>query len=156
EELKALYARSRPAAAPTDLARLSDDELKALYARSRPASGPSDGILSNQSDDTLASGSLKNLGTSVIKSLAHIPGVYGDLREFVQYGSDRLFSKLHGESMEDLQRRRQEFEKRVPIPKVPSGHDIAQPVLNRTGEYQPTTEAGKLGATAVESGLSMA
>ena len=68
------------------------------------------------------------------------------MRKHAQYGFDRVASAIHGVPMERLQKQRQEFEQRranygMPsLPQAPSGHDIAAPILARTGEYHPISE----------------
>lgn len=121
--------------------------------------------LSNRATDTDTTGTLKNIGTTAIKGLAHIPGFAGDLSDLSKYLMARVHSGITGIPVEELQRREQEFEQRkadfgrrnlgLSIPGVPSGPDIAAPILAQTGEYHPTTEWGRIGAAAGETGLSM-
>lgn len=122
--------------------------------------------LQNRPDDSSVTGTAKNIGTTAIKGLAHIPGFAGDLRELSQYVMQRIHSGITGTPMEELQNRHQEFQRHkadferrnfgATIPSAaPSGHDIAAPVIEHTGEYQPTTGWGRLGAAAGETGLSM-
>lgn len=119
--------------------------------------------LQNRPDDSGMTGTLKNAGTTVIKGLSHIPGFAGDLRDLTDYLVMRAHSAASGTPMEELQRRRAGAEQAMTdatpsylrLPKPPSGHDIAAPVLERTGEYEPTTELGRIGAAAGEGGLSM-
>lgn len=121
--------------------------------------------LQNRPDDSDLTGTLKNAGTTGIKGLAHIPGFAGDLSDLAKYVMARIHSGITGAPVEELQRREQEFERRkadfgrrnlgFSIPSVPSGQDIAAPILEKTGEYQPTTSIGRLGAAAGETGLSM-
>lgn len=119
--------------------------------------------LQNRPDDTGSGGTLKNIGTTAIKGAAHIPGFAGDLRDLTKYLMARIHAGISGTPVDEVQRRQAENEKRriagtpvwARVPQVPSGHDIAAPILERTGEYQPTTEWGRLGAVAGETGLSM-
>ena len=130
-------------------------------------------------------GVLKNLGTAAIKGLAHIPGQLGDIAELPGHVADMAVSRatklgLGKRPMEisEVQKLRQAAVDKamnqaadfIPggawakrqiesIPRylrpLPSGADLAKPILEKTGEYEPTTEAGKLGAIGVEGGLSM-
>lgn len=119
--------------------------------------------LQNRPDDSDVVGTLKNAGTTAIKGLAHIPGFAGDLRDLSSYVMGRIKSGITGIPFEEVQRQHAENERRriqatptwLRIPEPPSGQDISAPILARTGEYQPTTEAGRLGAAAGEVGLSM-
>lgn len=121
--------------------------------------------LENRPDDTLGSGMTKNAGTAAIKGTTHIPGFAGDLSDMTRYILQRIHSGVTGTPMEELDQRHQDFLNRksdferrnfgFQMPSLPSGHDIAAPILERTGEYQPTTPEGRLGAAGIEGGLAM-
>lgn len=122
--------------------------------------------LENAPGDDDVTGTLKNLGTSAIKGLSHIPGLYGDLRDLPKYAVRRAKSVLQGRPLEEVWAESEARDKKIreldhpvnrqlPIPQAPSGHDISAPILKRTGEYEPTTTLGKYGATGVEGALAM-
>lgn len=122
--------------------------------------------LENRPDDSTVTGTLKNLGTAAIKGVSHIPGMLGDARDFAKYLTARGTAFATGRPVDDVQRDMEaETERRrnsgvlgriLDAPNyLPSGGSIAAPVLEKTGEYQPTTPMGRLGAAGVEGGLAM-
>lgn len=135
-----------------------------------PDQPPDTRPLANRPDDTDVSGTLKNLGTSLIKGLPHVPTpanpvFASDLNELTKYLVMRGHSALSGKSMEELQARRDALQKQMGessvgkaldfIPKMPTAEDVTAPILKRTGEYNPTTPAGRIGSAVVQTGASM-
>jgi hypothetical protein len=124
------------------------------------------GALSRAPDDTTTSGLLKGTGTAAIRGLADIPGMFGNLRELVDLGLSYGESKVTGQPFENVMvknRQLREELKSTPIGQLtasispPTGEQLARPVLERTGEYKPESEAGKIAqafGTAAFSGLS--
>jgi hypothetical protein len=119
--------------------------------------------LQNRPDDSGLAGTLKNAGTTTIKGLAHIPGFVGDLSDLSKYVMARIIAGISGTPVEQVMQRQAENERQrlqstptwARLPEAPSGHDISAPILKQTGEYQPTTTAGRIGAAAGETGLAM-
>lgn len=128
--------------------------------------------LQNRPDDTLASGAGKNLATSSIKGLSHIPGAGGDARDMANYVLGRVQGWIQGRPSDQVLKENADKDSDlwrtidanpvlrtnplVNLFRLPSGADIARPVLQQTGEYKPTTPEGRLGAAGVETGLAMA
>jgi len=119
--------------------------------------------LENTPDDGFWSGAAKNLGTAAVKGVSHIPGIVGDLRDMAGYVSGRAIAGISGTPSEEVFKQQAENERKrragtpawASVPQAPSGHDIATPVLEKTGEYTPTTPTGRAGSMAVEGGLAM-
>lgn len=131
-----------------------------------PVSAPHQGVLSNAPDDTTGTSMAKGAATAAIKGVGHILGAAGDLRGMTDYLVQRAHSWLSGVSMEEIQRRRAELEgKKAQLEKdnpwmgvvqaPPSGEYFSDPILKRTGEYEPTTGLGRAAMAAVEGGTSM-
>ncbi len=119
--------------------------------------------LQNRPDDTGASGTLKNAATSVIKGVGHIPGIVGDVRKLRDYLGARAYSGLTGTPSDQGLAALQAWRQRHPVLNAladptslaPSGEDFSKPVMEQTGEYQPTTDIGRIGSAALETGVSM-
>lgn len=144
-----------------------------LSGYSTPASGPPETIplaptgqekvLQNTPDDTDVTGTLKNLATSIIKGLPHIPHplnpvFYDDLNQLTAYLARRIHSATSGIPMERLAaqanlRARQRGES-GDVP-APLGDRVVAPILERTGEYKPTSDLGRIGSTAVQGASAM-
>jgi len=128
------------------------------------------GVLSNATDDGYLSGAAKGTATGVIKGLSHLPftGMIGDIRELGNLGMAYAGSKLSGRPIGDFMAAQKEFAEAAAKPKgivgralslldpmnLPSGQELAAPVLAKTGEYKPTSEMGKAGQTFVEGATS--
>ncbi len=141
---------------------LSDEELERI-ASGAPKPESKAGPLANAPTDTGWTGAAKNFATSAIRGLADIPGLPGNLGNTADYLMMRAHSKLSGIPVEELQRRNAAMDEKVrnsvpswlPNPRLPSGEQIAAPILSRTGEYEPTTIGGRIGSAATEIGTSM-
>lgn len=143
-----------------------------LDLSSGPQSGPprDRGVLDNAPDDDWVSSTAKAIPTTVIKGLAHAPGVFGDLRESGRYLGRRLMQGVTGDTPEVQEARGAALKKRayaenptvakalsvIPSTDVmPSGHDISSKIAKTTGEYRPQSTAGRYLMDAGEAGLSM-
>jgi hypothetical protein len=135
---------------------LSDDDVGL-------SSAPSSGALSNASDDDYLTSGAKSLGTAAIKGLAHTTPVTwaADTGNFADYVLARVHSMATGRPIEDVLA---DFAKRRaatganaidPSQILPSSQQVAAPVLNQTGEYQPTSELGKMGQAGLETAIGM-
>ena len=128
------------------------------------------GALENAPDDSWLTSTAKAIPTTIIKGLSHIPGQIGDIREGGQYLGRRLVGAFTGETPEQQETKGAKLRARAAaenpllakalsvIPStdvMPTGHDISAPVLKRTGEYVPTSTAGRYAMDAGEAGLSM-
>ena len=126
------------------------------------------GVLSNAPDDTTMSSLAKGTGTAVIKGLAHIPGFAGDIKSLgdaifagMQTGANKLVggNKTFADYMAENKKLKQDFEEAtknslIPkIPEPPSGADISNPILEKTGEYKPSSLPAKVGMAGVEGVL---
>lgn len=117
-------------------------------------------LLDNAPGESDTSSVLKGAGTALIKGVAGIPGMFGDVENFSSYLAQRAMAALQGKSHADFIRDRDEkFAKLRAEGKVlpgsgtwkPTSKDIYDPILKKTGEYEPTTTAGKYAMTAVEA-----
>jgi hypothetical protein len=128
------------------------------------ASSP--GVLSNSQDDGWGSGALKGAGTAVIKGLSHIPGTIGDLGGFADYLLARGVSAATGRPVEQVLAQQQaakaehaksglgRIESAIdPSRVMPTSEDVSAPVLSRTGEYQPTSELGRVSQAGLETAI---
>lgn len=133
-----------------------------------PSAGRERRVLENEPDDTLISSSAKAVPTTVIKGLSHIPGMFGDIRDLGKYAVRGAHSVVSGRPFADVWREGEENEQKLRegakgsavgrafrgMPQAPSGEDISAPILERTGEYKPTSMPGRWGMVAGEAGLS--
>ena len=123
-------------------------------------------MLDNAPDDDWISSTAKAVPTTIVKGLTHIPGMFGDLREGGQYLARRAIGAFTGETPEQLAAKGEKLRTRTNdtlvgkalrvIPStdiLPTGHDIAAPILKRTGEYVPTSTAGRYAMDAGEAAL---
>lgn len=126
---------------------LSDEDLAkekpALLSDADLTSSPQGPLANAPGGDSTESGIAKGTATAAIKGLAHIPGMVGDIRDMSRYVQSRV-------GLEGLRPRSASF-----WDLFPSGEDIARPILRRTGEYKPTSTAGRMASTGLETGLSM-
>ena len=139
------------AAAPADVppGNLSYDE-----AFPSPTSHPG-GALSNSSDDGYLSGAAKGTATALVKAASDIPGMFGSAMDMGDYLVARAQAKITGQPLDDVLAA-QAAERKAsadnpgwsryldPRNFLPSGQQIAAPVLAQTGEYVPTSETGRL------------
>ena len=121
-------------------------------------------------DDWLTS-TAKAVPTTIIKGLSHVPGMFGDAIEGGKYLGQRAAGFITGRTPEQQDARRAAYDKRFAeespllakalsvIPSaerwVPSGHDISSKIAKTTGEYEPTSTAGRYAMDAAEAGISM-
>ncbi len=128
--------------------------------------------LANRPDDTDIGGTLKNFGTSIIKGLPHVPSVANpvfanDMQNLTEYLTMRAQSAITGKPMEELQKnvaaKKKWIESQRPswAPNASvtdsgySGEKAIAPILEKTGEYEPQSTAGKIGSSVVQAGASM-
>jgi len=115
------------------------------------------GPLSNAADEGWASGAAKGAATATIKGLANIPGMFGNIREFGNYLGDRAYAAATGKPIEEVQAapRAHSWLPSWASPDVlPTGQQLAAPVLAKTGEYTPESEIGKIAQTGLETAVS--
>lgn len=110
------------------------------------------GMLSRGPDEGYLSGLTKGAATATIQGLAQIPGMFGNLRETSKMLSGKALEAM-GVPREEIERNRQLYS--GPADLMPTGAEIAKPILGLTGEYEPESYAGKLGMTGLETSLSM-
>lgn len=127
-------------------------------------------LLDNAPDDNWLTSTAKAVPTTIIKGLSHVPGMFGDLRESGQYLGRRLMGAFTGETPEQQESRGAKLKKRayaenpmlakalsvIPSTDVlPSGQDISKLVMERTGEYVPTSAVGRYAMDAGEAGIGI-
>jgi hypothetical protein len=136
---------SPPKGAPHSSPMMMTDEE--LFGSAKP------GALSRSSDEGWLSGAAKGAATGVLKGVANIPGFAGNLRALGDVASGYVL----GEKPEELRRKREAHSllpSLLPEKWLPTGAEIAAPVLEKTGEYKPESTVGKIGQAAVEGAVS--
>lgn len=137
--------------------------ISALDSAAAPAAAP--GPLANAAGDSTVSSIAKNVATGAIKGAADVPGFAGNIGNLADYlvaRGDHLFTGTPtDQTMASLQAARQpapgdSFLHRLvkmtdPRNLLPSGQDISNPVLAQTGQYVPTTLAGRALQAGVET-----
>lgn len=125
--------------------------------------------------DDILTGTGKNVLTGAIKGVADVAGLPGTIGQGADWLLDRGQSLLTGRPYEDVQSenalradavRRHEASDwgslgplgraigGIPDPsRLPTGPQIAAPILTRTGEYQPETEVGRMAQSGVENAV---
>lgn len=147
----------------TWLTTKSGDKIKKVYIT--PAVSPKPGFLANsEHDDNWAP--LKNIATGAIKGLGDAVGAIGNTANFVDYLLARGQSAITGQPLSDVQddlaARKAAYQKTAgPIGQIhnalapenvlPSGQDVYNTILDRTGEYIPTTEGQRLAQTGIQT-----
>jgi len=122
------------------------------------------GVLDNAPDDSALSSAAKGTGTALIKGVSSIPGMVGDLREGGKYLARRAIGAFTGETPQQLEAKGEKLRKRTDdtivgkalsiIPRadaLPTGSDIADPILKKTGEYKPESRWGKYAMLGLEA-----
>ncbi|MDX7949564.1 hypothetical protein P7D22_00015 [Lichenihabitans sp. Uapishka_5] len=127
-------------------------------------SGGAGGALANSPTDSNTSGFLKGAGTAVIKGLSDIPGIFGGAMDTADYLVARAQAKITGRPVADILKEQADLKEQSaadPVFKyadprnwLPSGEQIAAPVLAKTGEYKPDSELGKAAMAAGEAAVS--
>jgi hypothetical protein len=120
--------------------------------------------LDNAPGDTLITGIAKNAATGAIKGASWIGGWAGDLEHLAALGlagarsifNDKTTSQNLAEQDAKEARMQAYFKKNYGAGTdwVPTSEDIAAPVLERTGEYHPTTTAGRIGQVATSGAVA--
>lgn len=128
------------------------------------------GALGNKADDGVWA-PLKNIATGAIKGLGNSIGVIGNTANMADYVLARAEAAATGKPIDDVlaefaAKKRTQAENPSALGKIeqairpenvlPSGPDVYNPVLAKTGEYAPTTPGQKMaqaGVNAVFSGL---
>ena len=128
-----------------------------------PAGGAG-GALANSPTDSNTSGFLKGAGTAVIKGLSDIPGIFGGAMDTADYLVARAQAKITGRPVADILKEQADlkaqsaadpvFRYADPRNWLPSGEQVAAPVLAKTGEYKPDSELGKAAIAAGEAAVS--
>lgn len=168
-----LTVRAHDKAPPPEKDDLSDWD--AAFSGGAPGKGPqpaapstpnTTGPLANAPDEGWLSGLAKGAGTATIKGLSNIPGQIGNLGNFADYlvarGESAITGKPYEQVAQEQQVRRVQMEAASPLLKFtnpsnvfPTGAEVAAPILKQTGEYVPTTEAGRMAQAGVEAATSM-
>ena len=149
-----------PQTAPASTSRqpAPDADATADPSSTAPASGP----LSNTPDDSWTSGALKGAGTAVIKGLADVPGMLGGAMDLSDYLAARAQAVVQRRPADEVLKEWANAKAasaanpswtRYLDPRnfLPSGEQIAAPVLAQTGAYQPTSVPGRLAQAGVEA-----
>lgn len=176
-------ASPAPTATPTQGSSsfLTDDEVRAIDNAAPPAPKyltdaefltPStaqnpNGPLANSDSDNWLTSAAKSFGTAAIKGLSNSFGTVGNLSNFADYlvarGESAVTGKPVADVYADIQAQRAQEEAQSPIlshlpdPRqvMPSGEQIAAPILKKTGEYVPTSGAGQAVQTGLETAFGM-
>lgn len=171
---------ARPAPAATESGegyRPSFETPEKTYSLSQAQGVKEEGerkLLDRAPDEGWFSSAGKSAATSAIKGGAELPvtGMFGSLRELADLGVGYAASQVSGRPFEDVMASKKKLseafakpsetplgrlEQKLDILRLPSGAELSEPVLKKTGEYKPSSEAGKIGQaglTAAISGLS--
>lgn len=131
------------------------------------------GALAASPNDTLLGAGLKNVDTGIIKGAGDVVGMPGNVGSLAGYLLDRGESYFTGRPLEEVQAKNAMAEAASrkqqsdfwngfgPIGRMiggipdastlPTGSQVAAPILARTGSYVPTTEAGRMLQSGVET-----
>lgn len=124
-----------------------------------------DGALGNKPGDGIW-GPLKNIATGAIKGLGNSAGFVGNTANMADYVMARGQSAVTGQPIDDVLKsfaaKREEQANSpslltrlrssiAPENVMPSGPDVYNPILARTGSYDPQTEGGKLAQGAINT-----
>jgi hypothetical protein len=122
---------------------------------------PDAGALQNSGDEGYLSGLAKGAATATIKGGADLLGWAGNLDNLASYLVARGESAVTGEDPSAIMQRAAATHAQAyadlglpRLPDLPSGADIAAPVLAKTGDYVPDTELGKMGQAGLEGAIS--
>lgn len=144
----------------TWLTTKSGDKVKVV-----PVVSDKPGLLAN-SDHDETWGPLKNIATGAIKGIGNSLGAIGNTANLSDYLMARAESAYTGKPVEnvlsDFAAKRQAKASNPsvlstvenalrPENTLPSGSDVSNPILTRTGEYIPTTPGQRLAQTAVDT-----
>lgn len=148
----------------TWLTTKSGEKIKKVYIA--PVSDKPGVLANSEHDDNWAP--LKNIATGAIKGVGDALGAIGNTDKFADYLLARGQSAITGKPLEevqaDLASRKADYEKNAgpigqihnaiaPANVLPSGQDISNPILNRTGEYVPATEGQRLAQAGIQTVL---
>lgn len=124
-----------------------------------------EGVLGNKPDEGVW-GPLKNIATGAIKGLGNSAGFVGNTANMADYLMARGESAITGKPVDDVlgsyaSKRKEQSESPsllarlrnavTPENVLPSGPDVYNPILARTGSYEPQTESGKLAQGAINT-----
>ena len=124
-----------------------------------------EGVLGNKPDEGLW-GPLKNIATGAIKGLGNSAGFVGNTANIADYlmarGESAVTGKPVGDVLGSYATKRQEQAQSpslltrlrtaiTPENVLPSGPDVYNPILAKTGSYEPQTEGGKLAQTGINT-----
>jgi hypothetical protein len=180
DDFDSLWGTSGAAATPSDSSGttvldpkdfektwLTDKTSKTDTSASKPVVVTQPGILANaEHDDTWAP--LKNIATGAIKGAGDIVGAVGNTANLADYliarGQSAITGKPLAEVQADLAQRKATTNALrsqtalgtaanalAPQNVLPSGPDVYNPILNKTGAFVPTTEGQKLAQSGVET-----
>lgn len=126
---------------------------------------PKPGALANSEHEGIW-GPLKNIATGAIKGLGDAAGAVGNTANMADYLVSRAESAVTGNSLEDVQAKHAATKADIaknpsllnrlhniiaPENVLPSGPDVYNPILDKTGAYAPTTEGQKLAQAGVQT-----
>ena len=134
------------------------------------ASAAPSGILSNDPNDTIGAGLAKNVATGAVKGVGDVGGFVGNTGNLADYLVARADSAITGspvgKTMSDLAASRQAQPSDTWLHKLvtsidprnlfPSGPDVSKHVFDITGQYVPTTGAGKALQGGIEAAVGAA
>ena len=131
----------------------------------KPKAEGKPGVLANSEHEGYW-GPLKNIATGAIKGVGDAVGFVGNTANLADYLLARADSAITGKPVDDVLKgyaaKRDEQSKNTgvlgsiehainPVSVLPSGSDVYNPILAKTGEYVPTSEAQKLAQTGIQT-----
>jgi hypothetical protein len=119
---------------------------------------PEAGALTNAPDESFLSGTAKNVATTALKGVSHVPGFFGDMVEVAKLGEAGIRSLPPGargwrEILAEINAQ-QEAKREAGDFQPMTGEEIYQRYVKpHVGEYTPTTALGRFGRAAGEGAI---
>lgn len=173
DDFDSAWGTSGTPSAPVSSDNTSDDFDKTWLADNnkesaitiKPVVSDKPGVLANsEHDETWAP--LKNIATGAIKGIGDTVGAIGNTAQFADYLMARAESAATGKPVDkvlaDFSAKRQAqasnpsplsaIEQTIrPENVLPSGQDVSNPILNRTGAYVPANEGQRLAQAGIQT-----
>lgn len=159
DELQAIASGQQAAPPAQDMSRMTDMDLQNIAGQGK--------LLSNVPGEGLESSLAKGTTTAALQGVTHAPalGMMGDVRQLQTYlstypeywlgqimGGDhaRPFSDIYNENVKLVEPDKRTFMSQLQAPM--GGEEIYQRLIApQVGQYEPETEAGKLGMAGVSA-----
>jgi hypothetical protein len=148
-----------------------------LHAKSAPVVSPNPGALANSPDDGYGSSFLKGAGTTLIRGVGDVPGIFGNIGQaydagtrgltyLAAKGAEKMGFLPPGKTAEDFMQESDKLDKAFQSPAeqkglvnsiagvpFPTGKAFSDPVLQQTGEYVPESPLARVLMAGGEAGI---